>query len=113
MNTQNHFSLIAAGAALLGEAQAAEILTVAEGTLSTWRSTGRYALPVVKIGRNVRYRRSDLLARLAPALHPAPSRQFSCPASWRRQISAVFLGPYGHTHNHGTMALFELDKDRA
>jgi len=53
---------------------------------------------------------ADLLAPLAPA---PDRRQFSCPAPWRRQVSAVFLGPYGHTHNHGTMALFELDKDRA
>ncbi len=29
-----------------------------------WRSTGRYALPFVKIGRNVRYRRADLIAWL-------------------------------------------------
>ena len=45
---------------LLSESQAAELLQVSPGTLSVWRSTGRYALPFVKIGARVRYRRSDL-----------------------------------------------------
>ena len=30
--------------------------------LRVWRSTGRYNLPFVKIGRVVRYRRGDLAA---------------------------------------------------
>lgn len=46
--------------ALLDEQQAAEHLNVSPGTLSVWRSTGRYCLPFVKVGRNVRYRLSDL-----------------------------------------------------
>jgi len=41
---------------------AAAVLDVSPGTLSVWRSTGRYALPFLKIGRKVRYRRSDLQA---------------------------------------------------
>jgi predicted site-specific integrase-resolvase len=45
---------------LLDEKQAAEHLTVSPGTLSVWRSTGRYNLPFVKVGRMVRYRLSDL-----------------------------------------------------
>lgn len=49
---------------LLDEKQAAEILTVEPGTLSVWRSTGRYKIPFVKVGRRVRYRHSDLLAWL-------------------------------------------------
>lgn len=49
---------------LLDEEEAAEFLDVAPGTLSVWRSTGRYALPFVKVGRRVKYRRSDLLAWL-------------------------------------------------
>lgn len=49
---------------LLDEKQAAEVLTVEPGTLSVWRSTGRYSIPFVKVGRRVRYRRSDLLAWL-------------------------------------------------
>ena len=47
---------------LLDEKEAAEVLTLSPGTLSVWRSTGRYALPFLKIGRKVRYRRADLLA---------------------------------------------------
>jgi hypothetical protein len=50
---------------LLDEKQAAEHLTVSPGTLSVWRSTGRYNLPFVKIGRMVRYRVSDLDAWIA------------------------------------------------
>jgi excisionase family DNA binding protein len=50
---------------LLTEAQAAELLDVKEGTLSVWRSTGRYAIPFIKVGRNVRYRRESLEAWLA------------------------------------------------
>lgn len=45
---------------LVDEREAAEILSVSPGTLSVWRSTGRYALPFVKIGRNVRYSRATL-----------------------------------------------------
>lgn len=49
---------------LLSESQAADLLQVAPGTLSVWRCTGRYALPFVKIGARVRYRRGDLQAWL-------------------------------------------------
>jgi excisionase family DNA binding protein len=45
---------------LLDEKEAAVILTVKPETLSVWRSTGRYGIPFVKVGRRVRYRRSDL-----------------------------------------------------
>ena len=47
---------------LLDEKQAAEFLGVAPGTLSVWRSTGRYSLPYVKVGHLVRYRPPDLEA---------------------------------------------------
>lgn len=49
---------------LVDDTDAANILGVSPGTLSVWRSTGRYALPFVKVGRNVRYRVSDLNAWL-------------------------------------------------
>jgi excisionase family DNA binding protein len=49
---------------LLDETEAAQYLTLSPGTLSVWRSTGRYKIPFVKVGRRVRYRRSDLLAWL-------------------------------------------------
>ena len=64
MTTKNLSNLIAAGADLLDEQAAAALLTVAPGTLGVWRSTGRYNLPFIKIGRNVRYRRADLIAWL-------------------------------------------------
>lgn len=50
---------------LLDEKQAAAILDVTPGTLSVWRSSGRYALPFVKVGRKVRYRLTDLNLWLA------------------------------------------------
>ena len=45
--------------------QAAEVLGVKVSTLSVWRSTGRYRLPFMKMGRLVRYRVSDLAAFMA------------------------------------------------
>jgi predicted DNA-binding transcriptional regulator AlpA len=54
--------LIESSADLLDDKAAAAVLDVSPGTLSVWRSTGRYALPFLKIGRKVRYRRADLLA---------------------------------------------------
>ena len=50
---------------LLDEKAAAELLDIAPGTLSVWRSTGRYCIPFVKVGRRVRYRRADLESWLA------------------------------------------------
>ena len=55
-------SLVVKVAELVDEREAAKILGTEPGTLSVWRSTGRYALPFVKIGRKDRYRRSDLAA---------------------------------------------------
>lgn len=42
--------------------EAAEYLGVDPKTLCVWRCTKRYRLPYVKVGRNVRYRLSDLQA---------------------------------------------------
>lgn len=44
--------------------EAAEYLDVGVNTLSVWRCTGRYNLPFIKVGRLVRYRKSDLDAFL-------------------------------------------------
>ena len=52
--------ILQASKELLDDKAAAAVLDVTPGTLSVWRSTGRYALPFLKVGRNVRYRRSDL-----------------------------------------------------
>jgi excisionase family DNA binding protein len=49
---------------LFTPAETAEYVDATEGTLSVWRSTGRYNLPFVKIGSKVRYRQSDLDAWL-------------------------------------------------
>ena len=57
-------SIIDATRDLLDEKEAARFLDNSPGTLSVWRSTGRYNLPFIKIGRNVRYRRADLEAWL-------------------------------------------------
>lgn len=45
---------------LLTTQQAAELLDVSPQTLEVWRSTKRYKLAYVKIGRNVRYPRSAI-----------------------------------------------------
>lgn len=49
---------------LLTREQAAVYLGVAYQTLSVWASTGRHDLPFIKVGRCVRYRKSDLDAWL-------------------------------------------------
>lgn len=49
---------------LLTDAQVAQMLDVSPKTLATWRSTGRYALPFLRIGARIRYRRQDVAAWL-------------------------------------------------
>ena len=44
---------------------AAEFLGVAAATLANWRCSGRYPIPFLKVGRSVRYRKSDLEAWVA------------------------------------------------
>lgn len=56
MNTHN-----ATQDKLLDDPDAASFLGVKPGTLSVWRSTGRYGIPYLKIGSRVKYRTSDLL----------------------------------------------------
>ena len=58
-------SIVQASQELLDEKAAAAVLDLTPGTLSVWRSTGRYALPFVKVGRKVRYRLTDLELWLA------------------------------------------------
>jgi excisionase family DNA binding protein len=52
---------------ILTPEQAAKILEVSTNTLEKWRHTGRYNLPFLKIGRNVRYRAQDVAAFYDPA----------------------------------------------
>ena len=47
---------------LLTPKQAGAYLGIQYETLAVWRTTGRYNLPFVKVGRAVRYRLSDLEA---------------------------------------------------
>lgn len=58
---------------LLTRNQAAEYLGVKPQTLALWASTKRYKLPYVKVGRSVRYRRSDLEAFLNSRTVGAPA----------------------------------------
>lgn len=50
---------------LLSRREAADYLGVAVQTLAIWKTTGRYSLPVVKVGRLAKYRKSDLDAFIA------------------------------------------------
>lgn len=54
---------------LIDPKPAADLLGIAEGTLSVWRSTGRYNLPFIKVGRKVKYSRKALEAWLAGRVH--------------------------------------------
>jgi excisionase family DNA binding protein len=45
---------------LLNSNEAATYLGVCPGTLEVWRCTKRYQIPFIKVGRLVRYRKSEL-----------------------------------------------------
>ncbi len=51
---------VAPSSDLLTRQQAAAYLGVNARTLANWSCTGRYSLPVVKIGRLAKYRQKDL-----------------------------------------------------
>jgi len=55
--------------ALLNPNETSALLGVTNGTLAVWRSTGRYQLPYLKIGRKVYYRRGDINAWLQGRCH--------------------------------------------
>lgn len=57
---------------LMTTEQAASYLTLKPATLQVWRSTNRRTIPYVKIGGQVRYRRTDLDAFIDANLHNAP-----------------------------------------
>lgn len=52
--------------------EASQILGVTTHTLAVWRCEKRYNLPYVKVGRLVRYRRSDITDFIERSLHAAP-----------------------------------------
>lgn len=47
---------------LLSRKEAAAVLGVSKSTLDCWACSGRYALPVVKVGRRSMYSPDDLAA---------------------------------------------------
>ena len=49
---------------LLSVEQAAEFIGVTSHTLDVWRCTKRHSIPYLKVGRLVKYRRTDLEAWL-------------------------------------------------
>ena len=61
------------GTPLLTPEDAAELLGVNPQTLAVWRSTKRYSIPYIKIGRTIRYAPSDLEDYLAQQRVPGPS----------------------------------------
>jgi len=54
---------------LLTRKQAAELLGCKENTLAVWKTNKRYKLPYIKIGKNVRYRLSDILDFIKDNVH--------------------------------------------
>jgi excisionase family DNA binding protein len=62
---------------LLNTKEAAQVLAVTKGTLEVWRSTRRYPLRYVKVGRKVMYRTADLEKFLADRTMPGVSEQHS------------------------------------
>lgn len=58
---------------LLTPEQAAGKLKVSANTLASWRSTGRHALPFVKMGSRVYYRRADVRAHLEAMRRSQPA----------------------------------------
>ena len=46
---------------LLTEDEFCALARIKSQTAAVWRSTKRYALPYIKVGRLVRYRRADVL----------------------------------------------------
>ncbi len=66
MNDPNHHRL-------LSRKEAAEFLGVKEGTLAIWKTTKRYKIPCVKVGRLAKYRYGDLLEFVARQTVDKPS----------------------------------------
>ncbi len=55
---------------LLTRKEAAKFLGISEGTLAVWKVTKRYPLPLIKVGRLVRYRETDLIQFLDKMTDP-------------------------------------------
>ena len=59
---------------LLNRKEAARYLGVSPGTLAIWACTKRYDLQYLKLGRSVRYRRSELDRFLEQSLVSDPGK---------------------------------------
>ncbi len=53
---------------LLSNREAAKYIQITPGTLHVWRCENRYAIPYLRIGTKIRYRRADLDAFLSSRL---------------------------------------------
>ena len=53
-------STLVSPSGLMNREDAAKYLGICPQTLAVWAVTGRYNLPMVRVGRAVRYRQSDL-----------------------------------------------------
>jgi excisionase family DNA binding protein len=58
---------------LLNTQAAAEYIGVKPHTLEVWRTSGRYRLPFIRVGGNVRYRRTALDEFLADRTEGGPN----------------------------------------
>ncbi|WP_376097210.1 helix-turn-helix transcriptional regulator [Roseomonas sp. CCTCC AB2023176] len=65
---------------LLSTAEAADFLGLAKATLNKWRVERADGPKFVKIGANVRYRRSDLAAFIAENVHHCTAGYLHRPA---------------------------------
>ncbi len=72
MQTQSAISAILRNPSsdpLLTPTETSNYIGVTEKTLAVWRCTGRYAIPFIKVGRLVKYRKSALDAFLDSRTH--------------------------------------------
>jgi len=72
MQTQSAISAILRNPSsdpLLTPIETSNYIGVTEKTLAVWRCTGRYAIPFIKVGRLVKYRKSALDAFLDSRTH--------------------------------------------
>ena len=58
--SRNNMEIINKQEALINRQQAAAMLGCKATTLAIWKCTNRHALPYIKIGKNIRYRVSDI-----------------------------------------------------
>ena len=54
--------------------QTAELLGIEESTLATWRCKQRYPLRYIKLGKLIRYKKSDVLAFIDSCARAATAR---------------------------------------